>query len=83
MLQHVSVLQQIGLAVLALATAAWVVGLVRIMRRDRFAVSVWRTGQPLRHVPAQRGHSGERVVLTPAEQAAFAGLVRRLDDDRS
>ncbi|WP_329124639.1 hypothetical protein [Streptomyces sp. NBC_01465] len=83
MLPHVSVIQQIGLAVLLLATVAWVVGLVRIMRRDRFVVSVWRTGQPLRHVPAPRGHSGEEVVLTPAEEAAFAGLVRRLADDRS
>jgi hypothetical protein len=107
MLQHVSVVQQIGLAVLLLAAVGWVVGLVRVMRRDRFAVSVWRAAPPVRdaqarksaqipapgparipsqipaRIPAQRGHSGERVELTPAEKEAFAGLVRRLTDDRS
>jgi hypothetical protein len=86
MLPHVSIVQQTGLAVLVLATVGWIVGLVRIMRRDRFAVSVWRAGQPMRGaaaIPAQRGHSGEQVELTPAEQDAFAGLVRRLAEDRS
>ncbi|GAA1365782.1 hypothetical protein [Streptomyces beijiangensis] len=81
--QHVSIVQQVGLAVLLLATVAWIIGLVRILRRDRFAVSVWRTRQPLRTVPVQRGHSGERVELTPAERDAFAGLVRQLAEDRS
>jgi hypothetical protein len=83
MLQHVSIVQQTGLAVLLLATVAWIVGLVRILRRDRFAVAVWRAGQPMRGIPAQRGHSGEQVELTPAEQDAFAVLVRQLVEDRS
>ncbi|MFK4066033.1 hypothetical protein [Streptomyces sp. NPDC029674] len=35
MFQDVSLVQQIGVAVLALATVVWAVGLVRTMRRDR------------------------------------------------
>lgn len=43
MLPSVSVLPQIGLAVLFLATVVWAVGLVRMLRRDRLGVAPWRT----------------------------------------
>ncbi|MEU8977521.1 hypothetical protein ACFVXW_13000 [Streptomyces sp. NPDC058251] len=82
--EHVSIIQLIGVAVLALATVVWVVGLVRLLRRDRFEVSVWRHGDTLRAIPRQRrsGPVAESVELTPDERAAFAGLVRQFSDSR-
>ncbi|MER5255107.1 MULTISPECIES: hypothetical protein [unclassified Streptomyces] len=82
MLQNVSFLQQAGVAVLAVATAVWAVGLVRVLRRDQADVDVWRQSQALRALPAQTGPPrAETVELTPDERAAFAGLVRQFGGD--
>ncbi|MWA11730.1 hypothetical protein [Streptomyces sp. BA2] len=83
MFQNVSILQQAGVAVLAAATVAWAVGLVRVMRRDQVDVDVWRRSQALRALPAQAGPPRtETVELTADERAAFAGLVRQFGDGR-
>ncbi|MEU6125114.1 hypothetical protein [Streptomyces sp. NPDC047123] len=83
MLQDVSIVQQIGVAVLAVATVVWAVGLVRVMRRDRPATEVWRQSQGLRALPAQQGPPrSETVELTADERAAFAGLVRQFGEGR-
>jgi hypothetical protein len=73
-----------GVAVLALATVVWVIGLSRILRRHRFEATVWHSGHPLHALPNQReaGPRLESVELTPAERDAFAGLVRQLSDGR-
>ncbi|WP_369235551.1 hypothetical protein AB5J56_26145 [Streptomyces sp. R21] len=82
--EHVSTLQLIGVAVLALATVIWVVGLVRLLRRNRFELAAWRQGDALGALPSQRqaGPVVEAVELTPAERDAFAGLVRQFSDGR-
>ncbi|WP_399926203.1 hypothetical protein [Streptomyces kanamyceticus] len=84
MLQDVSIVQQIGVAALAVATVAWAVGLVRVMRRERPDVETWRQAQGLqslqglRALPGQQGPPrAEAVELTADERAAFAGLVRQ------
>lgn len=78
MLQDVSIVQQIGVAALAVATAAWAVSLVRVMRRERPGVETWRQAQGLRALPGQQGPPrAEAVELTADERAAFAGLVRQ------
>ncbi|MCF3124094.1 MULTISPECIES: hypothetical protein [Streptomyces] len=83
MLQDVSIVQQIGVAVLAVATVVWAVGLVRVMRRDRLDVQVWRQAQALRALPVQQGPPrAETVELTADERAAFAGLVRQYGEGR-
>ncbi|MEU7582325.1 hypothetical protein AB0B50_32610 [Streptomyces sp. NPDC041068] len=84
MLQDVSIVQQIGVAVLAVATVVWAVGLVRVMRKDRYDVEVWRRSQALRSLPSQQGPPrAETVELTADERAAFAGLVRQFGEGRS
>lgn len=82
MFDQISILQRIGLAVLLVAAVVWAVGLVRLLRRDRSEVAVWRRTQHLRAVPRQRSHPAESTELTDAERDAFAGLVRRLTDGR-
>ncbi|MFD3926835.1 hypothetical protein [Streptomyces sp. NPDC058614] len=81
---HVSILQLTGVAALALATVIWVVGLVRLLRRDRSEAVPRRHGDALRALPRQRqsGPDTESVELTPEEHAAFAGLVRQFSDSR-
>ncbi|MFF1281019.1 hypothetical protein [Streptomyces sp. NPDC058299] len=85
---HASTLQLIGVAALAVAAVAWAVVLVRLLRLLR------RTGPraTARRSTARRGPARlpalprqtrvgpplESVELTPAEQDAFAGLVRQL-----
>ncbi|WP_454330403.1 hypothetical protein [Streptomyces glaucescens] len=86
--EHVSILQLGGVAFLVLAAVAWVVGLTRLLRqvRSRPAAGTGtraaaRTGtRPLAALPEQRRSAPEleSVELTPAEQDAFAGLVRQL-----
>ncbi|MGW1913885.1 hypothetical protein ACWCQS_24940 [Streptomyces sp. NPDC002076] len=81
--EHLSTLQLAGAAVLTLAGVAWAIGVVRLLRRFRAAA--------LRELPAPRlpflppqpqaGPAWEKVELTPAEQDAFAGLIRRLGSD--
>ncbi|MER5439808.1 hypothetical protein [Streptomyces sp. NPDC002790] len=75
--EHVSILQQLGLALVALAAVAWVVGLARLVRTVVFAPPEQRTQLPLGVLPAQsRSPALESVPLTADEQDAFAGLVR-------
>ncbi|GAA3106463.1 hypothetical protein GCM10010449_31780 [Streptomyces rectiviolaceus] len=72
------------MAVLAVATVVWAVGLVRVMRRDQADVDAWRESQALRALPAQTGPPrAETAELTADERAAFAGLVRQFGDGRS
>ncbi|MGQ4383025.1 hypothetical protein [Streptomyces sp. SAS_270] len=82
--EHASILQLTGVAVLALATAVWVVGLIRLLRRNRFEAAAVRPGDALWALPSQRqtGPGVECVELTPAERDAFAGLVRQFSDGR-
>ncbi|MFE9555875.1 hypothetical protein ACFYOD_20665 [Streptomyces sp. NPDC006703] len=84
MAQNITIIQQIGLSVLAAASVAWVVGLVRILRRERADRAEWRAMRTLRAVGRQAGPPAhEAVALTQAEQDAFAGLIRQLDPRRS
>jgi hypothetical protein len=80
--EHVSIYQLTGMAVLALATVVWAIGLTRVLRRSRDA-ALWRSA-PLPALPYQReaGPDLESVPLSPAEQDAFAGLVRQLSNGR-
>ncbi|MEW1832452.1 hypothetical protein [Streptomyces sp. NPDC088196] len=82
--EHVSILQLTGVAVLALATVAWVFGLTRLLRRSLAEPTAWHTAHPLYGLPPQRDTPPhlESVELTPAERDAFAGLVRQLSDGR-
>ncbi|MFG2354474.1 hypothetical protein [Streptomyces sp. NPDC048521] len=77
---HVPTLQLIGVAVLAVAAAAWAVVLWRLLRRTGLRAPARRRAAPLPALPRQRriGPPQESVELTPAEQDAFAGLVRQL-----
>ncbi|MFJ7043687.1 hypothetical protein ACIQVC_09855 [Streptomyces sp. NPDC101112] len=88
--EHVSILQLVGVATLAVAAVIWVAVLVRVLRRDgeahraRFMDLARRRGGRLRGLPHQRrkGPHVEHVELTPAEQDAFAFLARQFSDDR-
>ncbi|MFD8567642.1 hypothetical protein [Streptomyces sp. NPDC059639] len=76
--EHVSILQQIGLAALALVTVAWVVGLVRLVRVVAVAPPEPPRSLPLGALPGQgKAPAVESVPLTADEQDAFAGLVRQ------
>ncbi|MGW1745838.1 hypothetical protein ACWCRD_09530 [Streptomyces sp. NPDC002092] len=72
--EHVSILQSLGVAVLAFAAVVWVLGLLGVVRRGRTPYVLPQQ----RQAPPHR----ESVELTPAERAAFAGLVRQLGDGR-
>lgn len=82
--EHVSFLQLLGVAVLALAAVLWMVGLARVLRALRAEQSSRHPGAALSGLPHQRRTAPdlEAVELTPAERDAFAGLVRQLDDGR-
>jgi hypothetical protein len=86
--EHVSILQSLGLAVLALATVVWAIGLISLLRGGRSAADPGRRGLGrgghLNALPRQDGTAPQResVQLTPAEKDAFAGLVRQLSDGR-
>jgi hypothetical protein len=83
MFQDVSNVQRIGVALFAVATAVWTVGLVRVMRRDRPGAEVRRQADRLRALPAQQGPPhAEAVQLTAHERAAFAGLIRQFGNGR-
>ncbi|MEU6374302.1 hypothetical protein [Streptomyces sp. NPDC046909] len=81
--EHVSIYQLTGLAVLALATVVWAIGLTRVLRRSREA-ALWGRSAMLPVLPYQRqtGPDLESVQLSPAEMDAFAGLVRQLSNGR-
>ncbi|GGW28988.1 hypothetical protein GCM10010503_00520 [Streptomyces lucensis JCM 4490] len=77
---YAPVLQLIGVVVLAVAAAVWAAVVLRLLRRSGLRAALRRGARPLSALPRQ-GRSGpalESVELTPAEQDAFAGLVRRL-----
>ncbi|KUN22194.1 hypothetical protein AQJ11_26845 [Streptomyces corchorusii] len=78
--EHAPTLQLIGVAVLAVAAVVWAVVLMRLLRRAGRRTVVRRSTVPLPALPSQTrvGPSRESVELTPAEQDAFAGLVRHL-----
>ncbi|MEU9154112.1 hypothetical protein AB0D59_27000 [Streptomyces sp. NPDC048417] len=78
--EHAATLQLIGVTALALATVAWVVVLMRVLRHTRRGATGWHAARvlPGHPHPLQAGPPRESVELTPAEQDAFAGLVRRL-----
>ncbi|MFF7974046.1 hypothetical protein [Streptomyces sp. NPDC007905] len=79
--EHVPTLELTGMAVLTVAAVAWAVVVMRLLRRARVeAAAEWDAAATL---PAlldqpQDGPPRESVELTPAEQDAFAGLVRQL-----
>ncbi|MFJ4435176.1 hypothetical protein [Streptomyces sp. NPDC088923] len=88
--QHVSVMQQVGVAALVTAAVAWAVGLARGARgvrgvrgtepvSPRVATTPAPAGARRPRIPRQSVPASESVELTPAERAAFAGLVRRLE----
>ncbi|MEV6115662.1 hypothetical protein AB0L59_24940 [Streptomyces sp. NPDC052109] len=78
--EHVPTLQLIGVAVLAAAAVVWAAVLTRLLRRPGLRAPARRSSAPLPALPRQRrvGPPLESVELTPAERAAFAGLVRQL-----
>ncbi|MFJ8155087.1 hypothetical protein [Streptomyces sp. NPDC094468] len=80
MSEHVAPLQLIGVTALALATVVWMVVLARVVRHTRRAATAGGPGHvlPGRSRRFRTGPPQEAVELTPAEQDAFAGLVRRL-----
>ena len=81
--EHVSTLQLTGVAVLTVAGVVWAVVVMRLLRRARVeAVAERRSAAALPALPHQPhvGPPQESVELTPAEQDAFAGLVRQLGD---
>jgi hypothetical protein len=82
--EHASVYQLLGMTLLVLVTVAWAIGLVLMLRRGRFEAALRRTGHTLPALPHQRqvGPHLESVELTPAEEDAFAGLVRQLSGRR-
>ncbi|MEU1017629.1 hypothetical protein ABZ383_16360 [Streptomyces sp. NPDC005900] len=83
MFRDVSIVQQLGVAVLAVATAVWAVGLVRVMRREHPQAGAGRQAHGLGVLPGQQGPPHwESVELTSAERAAFAGLVRQFGERR-
>ncbi|MGW5326318.1 hypothetical protein [Streptomyces sp. NPDC004014] len=91
--EHASTLQLTGAAVLTAAGVVWAVIVMRLLRRFRveaaaerrraFVLPVLPVLPVVPVLPAlpdqpQAGPSRESVELTPEEQDAFAGLVRRL-----
>jgi hypothetical protein len=80
--ESVSILQSLGVALLAFATVVWLIGLGRLLRRARSGAALWGTDPTLHALPHQRRTAPhlESVELTPAEKAAFAGLVRQLSN---
>ncbi|MFE4665207.1 hypothetical protein ACFRI7_37890 [Streptomyces sp. NPDC056716] len=88
MLETFTPLQWAGATVLVLCAVAWIVGVVRLLRHGRTGYAVWHSGRAGAHTLAalpdhrQSAPQLESVELTPAEQDAFAGLVRGLDEPR-
>ncbi|MEU1598417.1 hypothetical protein ABZ468_37770 [Streptomyces sp. NPDC005708] len=81
---HVSTFQLLGVPLLALATAVWIVCVGRVVHQRRLEESVRRHRTALRALPPQQTSPAlESVELTPAERDAFAGLMRQFDEGRS
>lgn len=81
---HMSIFQLLGVPVLALATAIWIVCVGRIVGRRRLEDAARRHRAMLRTLPRQprTGPALESVELTPAERDAFAGLMRQFEEGR-
>ncbi|PAZ14584.1 hypothetical protein CLM62_18290 [Streptomyces sp. SA15] len=82
--EHVSVYQLLGMTFLVLVTVAWGFGLALMLRHGRGEAALWRAAhtRPTLAHQRQTGPPRESVELTPAEEDAFEGLVRRLSADR-
>lgn len=81
MLPSISLVQDIGLAVLFVAALVGVVGLGHLLWGSRFHHPEPAAFEGLPVIPAQRGaasHPLESVELTEAEKQAFAGLIRTI-----
>lgn len=81
MFPSISLVQEIGLAVLFVAALVWVAGLGHVLWDSRFHHAEPAASEGLPMIPAQRGrasHPMESVELTEAEQQAFAGLIRTI-----
>ncbi|MCB5179941.1 hypothetical protein [Streptomyces antimicrobicus] len=79
MFPSITLVQEIGLAVLLVAALVWVIGLGHMMWDSRFHHPEPGAFDGLALIPTQRGaaaHPLETVELTEAEEQAFAGLVR-------
>ncbi|MFB7598913.1 hypothetical protein [Streptomyces sp. NPDC056160] len=80
--EHVPFLVWFGVVLPAVLFLACAVGLAGYRFGLRFEIRRRPHAPALRALPAQRGSGPHReyVELTPAERAAFAGLVRQLGD---
>ena len=83
MSEYLATSRSAALAVLAVASAAWLVVSIRNRRRDRARRLGPAVCPALPALPQQRrsGPDRESVELTPAEKDAFAVLVRRLSGE--
>ncbi|MFB7499401.1 hypothetical protein ACFC09_32770 [Streptomyces sp. NPDC056161] len=77
---YLSILAALGASLLVLVAVAWAVVLLLLLRGSRSGSAAGRAGRTLSGLPRQRQEAPhvESVELTPAEQDAFAGLVRQL-----
>ncbi|KPI21607.1 MULTISPECIES: hypothetical protein [unclassified Streptomyces] len=81
MFASLSLAQEIGLAVLLVAAAVWVLGFGHMLWDSRFHHAEPGAHEGIAVIPAQRSaatHPMESVELTEAEEEAFAGLIRSL-----
>ncbi|TWV37593.1 hypothetical protein FRZ03_24930 [Streptomyces misionensis] len=78
--EHLSTIQLAAAAVLTVAGVVWAIGVLRLLRRYRAQALRELAATRLPFLPAQPGTGPlrESVELTPAEQDAFAGLIRQL-----
>ncbi|GGZ79654.1 hypothetical protein [Streptomyces subrutilus] len=79
MFPSISLVQEIGLAVLLVAALVWVLGLGHMVWDNRFHHPEPGAFEGMPSIPVQRSacaHPMESVELTEAEQQAFAGLIR-------
>ncbi|MGW1516692.1 hypothetical protein [Streptomyces sp. NPDC001272] len=81
MFPSISLVQEIGVAVLLVAALVWVFGLGHMLWDTRFHPPEPDAREGLPVIPSQRtasAHPMESVELTQAEKDAFAGLIRTL-----
>ncbi|GAA0916183.1 hypothetical protein [Streptomyces thermoalcalitolerans] len=80
--EHVSLLMWFGVVLPAALTFAAVIGMAQIRRSLRLETAHLHPARRPVGFPTQSGAAPRRefVELTPAEQDAFAGLIRQLSD---
>ncbi|MER6389470.1 hypothetical protein ACFXEL_19740 [Streptomyces sp. NPDC059382] len=81
MFPSITLVQEIGIAVLLVAALVWVIGLGHVLWDGRIHHSGQDAFEGLSTIPTQRGPAGhpmESVELTEEEEQAFAGLVRTI-----